>query len=45
MIVKTIYAEKRVKQLMLDTIMGSEKEDRRSGEADVGSKVLQKATK
>ena len=42
---KTIYAEKRVKQFMADTMVGLEKEDRRSGEAEVGSKVLQKATK
>ena len=29
---KTIYAEKRVKQFMSDTMVGSEEEDRRSGE-------------
>ena len=42
---ETIYAEKRLKLYMSDTMAGSVKEDRRTGEADVGSKVLQKATK
>ena len=37
---KTIYAEKRVKQFMSDTMpVGSEKEDRRSGKAETGRKV------
>ena len=42
---KTIYAEKRVKQFTSDTIMGLVKDDRRTGEAEVSSKVHQKATK
>ena len=42
---KTIYAEKRVKLFTLDTIVGSVKEDRRTGKAEVSSKVHQKATK
>ena len=42
---KTIYAEKRVKQFMLDTMVGSVKEDRRSGEAEVSREVHQNATK
>ena len=42
---KTIYAEVRVKQFMSDAMVGSEKEDRRSGEAELGSEVLQKGTK
>ena len=42
---ETIYAKKRVKQFMSDTMVGSEKEDRRSGEGYVCSEVLQKATK
>ena len=42
---ETIYAEKRLKQFMSDTMVGSVKEDRRSGEAEVSSEVHQKATK
>ena len=42
---ETIHAEKRVKQFMSDTMVGSEKEDRKSGEVEVGREVLQKATK
>ena len=42
---KTIHAKKRVKQFMSDTMVGLEKEDTRSSEAEVGSEVLQKATK
>ena len=42
---ETIYAEKRVKQFMSDTTVGSVKEDRRTGEAEVSSEVHQKATK
>ena len=36
---KTIYAEKRVKQFMSDTMVGLEKDDRRSGKAEIGRKV------
>ena len=42
---KTIYAEVRVKQFMSDAMVGSEKEDRRSGEAELGSEVLHEGTK
>ena len=42
---ETIYAEKRVKQFMLDTMVGSVKEDRRTGKAEVSSEVHQKAMK
>ena len=42
---ETIYAEKRVKQFMSDMVVGSVKEDRRTGKAVVSSKVHQKATK
>ena len=42
---ETVYAEKRVKQLMSDTIVGSVKEDRRTGDAELSSEVHQKATK
>ena len=42
---KTIYAAVRVKQFMSDAMVGSKKEDRRSGEAELGSEVLQKGTK
>ena len=42
---ETIYAKKRVKQFMSDTMVASVKEDRRTSEAEVSSKVHQKATK
>ena len=42
---ETIYSEIRVKQLMSDTMVGSVKEDRKTGEAEVSSEVHQKATK
>ena len=42
---ETIYAKKRVKQFMSDTMVGSVKEDRRSEEAEVSSVVHQKTTK
>ena len=42
---ETIYAGKRVKQFMSDTMVGSVKVDRRTGDAEVSSKVHRKATK
>ena len=42
---ETIYAEKRVKQFMSDTMVGSVKEDRRTGDAEVSSEVHQKSHK
>ena len=42
---KMIYAREKVAQFTSDTILGSVKEDRRTGEAEVSSKVHQKATK
>ena len=42
---ETIYAEKRVKQFMSDTMVGSVKVDRWTSDAEVSSKVHQKATK
>ena len=42
---ETIYVKKRVKQVMSDTMVGSVKEDRRTGEAEVSNEVNQKATK
>ena len=42
---ETIYAEKRVKQFMSDTMVGLVKEGRRTGDAEVSSEVHQKATK
>ena len=42
---ETIYAGKRVKQFMSDTMVGSVKKDRRTGEAEVSCKVHQNATK
>ena len=42
---ETIYAEKRVKLFMSDMMAGLVKEDMRTGELEVGSEVLQKATK
>ena len=42
---ETIYAGKRVKQFMSDTMVGSVKMDRRTGDAEVSSEVHQKATK
>ena len=42
---ETIYPGKRVKQFMSDTMVGSVKEDRRNGDAEVSSEVHQKATK
>ena len=42
---KTIYAEKQVKQFMSDTMVGSVKVDRRTGDAEVSSEVHQKAMK
>ena len=42
---ETIYAEKRVKQFMSDTMVGSVKVDRRTGDAEVSSEVHQNATK
>ena len=42
---KTIYAGERVTQFTLDTMLGSVKEDRRIGEAEVSSEVYQKTTK
>ena len=45
MIDETIYAEKRVKQFMSDTMVGSVKEDRRTGDAEVSSEVHQKSHK
>ena len=42
---ETIYAGKRLKQFISDTMVGSVKEDRRTGKAKVSSEVHQKATK
>ena len=42
---ETIYVKKRVKQFMLDTMVGSVKEDRRTSNAEVSSEVHQKVTK
>ena len=42
---KPIYAEKRVKQFMSDTMVGSVKEDRRTGEAEISREIHQKGTK
>ena len=42
---KMIYPKKRVKRFMSDAMVGLEKKDMKCGEAEVGSKFLQKATK
>ena len=42
---KMIYARERVTQFTSDTILGSVKEDRRTGEAEVSREVHQKAKK
>ena len=41
---KTIYAGERLTQFTSDTMLGSVKEDRRTGKAEVSSEVHQKAT-
>ena len=42
---KTIYAAERVTKFTSDTMLGSIKEDRRTGKAEVSSEAHQNATK